>query len=342
MIVGVQEHEKVNNEFVSAAGFDFVELKEQNVELRALVDEKNLYEYLEVAKRDSYPYLVISTLGKVSFSDFKDAINENAEIIRESGIPIYLENGVAGDDFSGYFGNDFSNTCNLSKYVEWANGRCNSNQFGICVNTGYVNLLSQSIRRVIEGAGNYLKLIHVNDNDGVRNTYQMPYSFTKGRGTVTTDYHKFVGALSKMKYDERIVFDTVGLLNRTPEILIPAMMDMLASIALFWLHIIDYGGMLDCGRKIILFGSGRMASNFMHIWGDRYKPAFMVDNDEKKWGSFHRGIEVKSPNAILDVPKDDRLVIICNTRYEEIGMQLDMMGVDYTEYDDNYFDFIIQ
>lgn len=345
MIVGVREHKKVNLELATEAGFDCIEYEDQLVKLASL--EHNLSEAIDNARRKSYPYIVITTIGKGTVAELKSVIKENASLIADAGIPIYIENGMDGDDVCGYISNEFSDTKAISELASWANKLfCSDNSckdlFGVCVNAGYVLLLAKSIRLSLEGAGDYLKLVHVNENDGFRNTYQMPYTFTKGRGDLTTDYHRFIGTLSRMNYDERMIFDVVGLFNRTPQMLIPNMLELQANVAMFWLHIIDYAGMLDCGRKIILFGAGRMASNFMLIWGDRFRPAFIVDNDKKKWGTLHRGVEVKAPEAILEVPEEERLVILCNMRYEEIGMQLDKMGVAYTEYDDNYYDFVVQ
>ena len=37
------------------------------------------------------------------------------------------------------------------------------------------------------------------------------------------------------------------------------------------------------GKKIILFGAGMMMEDYMKKWGNRYRPEFLVDNDENKW-----------------------------------------------------------
>lgn len=348
MIVGIREHDKLDIRTVTEAGFDCLEEGNQIISIEELHDNTskkgavNFLNRLEIAKEKKYPYVVVETIGDFRISDIEEIIIKYASEIAEANIPIYIENGMSGNDAKGYIANDFSDTRAIYELAKRADDVCGKKLFGICVNTGYVNLLAKSFRIVLEGAGDKLKLIHVNDNDGFKNSHQMPYSFTKGRGDNTTDYYGFVGTLSRMNYDERMIFDTVGLFNRTPISLIPNMLNMLAGIAMYWLHIVNYEGMLDCGRKIILFGSGRMAGNYMNIWGDRFKPSFIVDNDKNKWGTLYQGIEVKSPEAILDVPEDERLVILCNMRYEEIGVQLDKMGVKYTEYDDNYYDFMPQ
>lgn len=89
-------------------------------------------------------------------------------------------------------------------------------------------------------------------------------------------------------------------------------------------------GMFDDvrGKKIILFGAGMMFEDYMKKWGGRYRPDFLVDNDENKWGRQRMGIPVKSPKEILDIPKEKRRLIICSFYYKEIQKQLQNMGIE--------------
>lgn len=94
-------------------------------------------------------------------------------------------------------------------------------------------------------------------------------------------------------------------------------------------------GMFDDikGKKIILFGAGLMFDDYMKKWGNRYHPAFTVDNDENKWGRSRQGVEIREPKAILEVPPEKRRLIICSFYYKEIQKQLQEMGVqDYQIY----------
>lgn len=87
----------------------------------------------------------------------------------------------------------------------------------------------------------------------------------------------------------------------------------------------------DCrGKEIILFGAGMMFEDYMKKYGGKYCPSFLVDNDENKWGRQRMGIEIKKPEAILEIPKHRRKLIICSYYYPEIEKQLQTMGV--TEY----------
>lgn len=87
------------------------------------------------------------------------------------------------------------------------------------------------------------------------------------------------------------------------------------------------------GKQIILFGSGKMFEDYMQKWGTRYRPAFLVDNDENKWGRKRMGLEIKTPKCILEVPDEKRRLIICSFYYKEIQKQLEEMGInDYRIY----------
>lgn len=99
----------------------------------------------------------------------------------------------------------------------------------------------------------------------------------------------------------------------------------------------------DCsGKEVILFGAGLMFEDYMKKYGGKYRPAFLVDNDESKWGKYRLGIEIRQPEAILKVPEKKRVVIICSYYYNEIEKQLkDMHIADYRIYVQN-IEWIIQ
>ena len=87
------------------------------------------------------------------------------------------------------------------------------------------------------------------------------------------------------------------------------------------------------GKKIILFGAGLMFEDYMKKYGDRYHPAFLVDNDENKWGRSRMGIPIREPGEIHKVPEEKRRLIICSYYYREISVQLEEMGIhDYKVY----------
>ena len=69
-----------------------------------------------------------------------------------------------------------------------------SDRFGICLDTGHLNLTDKNQREFILKAGNKLKALHIANNEGVTDQHMMPFS----RGTV--DFVEVVKALREVKY----------------------------------------------------------------------------------------------------------------------------------------------
>jgi len=81
------------------------------------------------------------------------------------------------------------------------------------------------------------------------------------------------------------------------------------------------------GKQIVLWGSGFMFEDYMKKYGDKYRPAYLVDNDKNKWGRSRMGIEIKAPEELLKIPAEKRKLIICSYYYKEIEKQLEEMGI---------------
>ena len=95
------------------------------------------------------------------------------------------------------------------------------------------------------------------------------------------------------------------------------------------------------GKKVFLFG----AADSLRIWLERFDKKEDVictfDNDPGKWGSKAYDVEVKNPETIPDLlsKNKDAVVIIVSLWHQDIGKQLEKMGVtDYYVYLDDYYD----
>lgn len=80
-------------------------------------------------------------------------------------------------------------------------------------------------------------------------------------------------------------------------------------------------------KTIVLFGSGFMFDDYMKKYGRKYKPVFVVDNDESKWNTEKKGIPVKPPNALNSVSRQKLHLIICSFYYKSIEKGLRNMGI---------------
>ncbi|THF80793.1 CDP-glycerol glycerophosphotransferase family protein [Cohnella fermenti] len=83
-------------------------------------------------------------------------------------------------------------------------------------------------------------------------------------------------------------------------------------------------------RPIILFGTGQVGTEALHILAKRYKVSFFVDNDTKKWGKQIEGTPIKQPT--IDNLKGS-LILIASSFVKEISIQLNENGLErYVDY----------
>lgn len=302
------------------------------------INEDMLFYAIIKAEEMGASYVVINTEEVAFRYTITDVLEKCIDLIMDKDIEIYLENGYVVSKQGTYQYSAFSEIGELKKIAVQFNRICEKECFGISLNVGNANLLVKNLRVMAEEAGELLKLIHANDNDGVSNDHQMPFTFTIGRGTRTTDWYRLIGALVKMKYEGRIVFNVSGVFEKAPAALHNSFISLLAGIVGEWeeqFRMEEYLNQPE--KKLIMFGIGGMAYNYMNNWSEKYRPDFLVDNNPSFWGSQRFGVEVKSPTAILEIPEAERNVWICNMFYDQVGFQLEQMGISYRCYNDNYY-----
>ena len=61
-----------------------------------------------------------------------------------------------------------------------------------------------------------------------------------------------------------------------------------------------------------------------------------IDNNSSLWNTERFGVVIKSPEAILEIPEEERTVFVGNMYYMQVGTQLDSMGIKYKYYNDHY------
>lgn len=87
-------------------------------------------------------------------------------------------------------------------------------------------------------------------------------------------------------------------------------------------------------KKLVLFGSGKVATHFLAIYRHEYKISCLLDNDKQKWGCRLYGIPIQPPSCLEDKQPDEYQVIICIRDYLPVMRQLESMGVrDYRVYE---------
>jgi len=104
-----------------------------------------------------------------------------AEYIKDKDITICLEN--------------LRPICRNADELLYIIDQIGSDKFGICLDTGHLNITDKNHREFILKAGKKLKALHIADNEGSTDQHMM--MFTKGK----VDFVEVVKALNEINYD---------------------------------------------------------------------------------------------------------------------------------------------
>ena len=305
-----------------------------------------LSEAMDLASKLNASYLVIEVVETVGADGTNDGaglygiLGKCLEQIKSTGLKIYIDNAYSEVSF-------------LAETIDRLNREAGTECFGACLNTGSGNLLGKNLCGMIEHLGHRIGLLHAGDNDGRTRQCQMPYTFTRGRGELSTDWYGIIGALAMCGFKGPVVYDIAGLFEVTPACLRPGWYRLLSAVVLEWEGILELEEYLKKTLKaerpeadseeegkaggLVLFGAGRMFHNYMEVWGDAYPPSFIVDNNEMLWGGMRENVGIRPPSVLLEDKEHPPFVLICNMYHASIEKQLDAMGIRWRRYDDKYF-----
>lgn len=144
-------------------------------------------------------------------------IDSIAPMAKEMGITICIENlydSVGGHLVEGP-------CCNVKKAVERIdriNDKYHAEVLGFCFDTGHANLVGIDFNEFITALNHRLKVLHIHDNDGIRDLHQIPFTFSKTReNTSSTDWNGFLAGLKTIGYKGLLNFETAPVLNSFPD-----------------------------------------------------------------------------------------------------------------------------
>ena len=133
------------------------------------------------------------------------------DTLKETDVVCCLENL-----FSGYDGTIYAGHCSdpheATAYIDRLNEKAGKEVFGICVDTGHLNICGRNQYGYIKALGSRIKAFHIHDNDGKSDLHLAPY-------TGTVDWEGFCRAVREIGYDGDIDFETFRQYgkNRMPE-----------------------------------------------------------------------------------------------------------------------------
>lgn len=97
-------------------------------------------------------------------------------------------------------------------YVDTLNALAEEELFGICLDTGHMELVRREPSEYIRQVGNRLKIMHLHENDHFGDLHQMLYTFgSKPKDGV--EWKKFRNALSEISFDGTLSFETFPCMN---------------------------------------------------------------------------------------------------------------------------------
>lgn len=259
-----------------------------------------------------------------------------AETAKAHGIVILLENQTRS--VHGKLGRGIcSDAYEAREWIDELNRQAGWEGFGFCLDTGASTLCGQSMSEMTAILENRIKAVIVRDCDGICESSQLPFTSAKEL-TSQTDWQSLIRGLRRLKYEGLLMLDMQDTAAAFSPILRPKLLSLAFSTVDYLGWQISLEHTISKYRQVALFGAGNMCRNYMYAYGKKYPPLFTCDNNEKLWGSYIHGLEVKPPKALLELP-DDCGVLICNTFYREIEQQLRDMGVQNIAYfNDEYLD----
>ena len=144
-------------------------------------------------------------------------IDSIAPTAKEMGITICIENlydSVGGHLVEGP-------CCDVKKAIERIdriNDKYHAEVLGFCFDVGHANLVGINFEEFITVLDYRLKVLHIHDNDGVRDLHQIPFTFSKTReNTSSTDWDGFLTGLRNIGYKGVLNFETAPVLKAFPE-----------------------------------------------------------------------------------------------------------------------------
>lgn len=159
-----------------------------------------------------------------------------APMAKEMGITICIENLY--DSVEGPGGRTMhiveGPCCNARKSAERIdrlNEDYSAEVLGYCFDTGHANLIGIDPEEFIGILGHRLKVLHIHDNDGMRDLHQIPFTFTRTReNRAATDWDGFLRGLRRIDYRGILNFETGPVLRAFPQAMKEDVLSFIAKI----------------------------------------------------------------------------------------------------------------
>lgn len=153
-----------------------------------------------------------------------------APMARELDVTICIENlydGIGGHLVEG----PGCDAKKAAERIDRMNEKHRAEVLGFCFDTGHANIAGLDFERFLATLGSRLKVLHIHDNDGVRDLHQIPFTFAKTReNRASTDWEGFVKGLKAARFCGALSFETAPVLTAFPPQLKQNALELIAQI----------------------------------------------------------------------------------------------------------------
>lgn len=170
---------------------------------------------MEICAFFNCPYIVVHGIDAVrgmgaNWEWTKKLLDSLAPVAKDLKITICIENINMNNSCSDK-GKD-------TAYVDYMNEKYGAEVLGFCFDTGNANLSGIGLEDFIMTIGSRLKVLHIHDNDGIRDLHQIPFTFGGDCENVSpTDWNGFIRGLRKIQFDQVLSFETASALSIFPK-----------------------------------------------------------------------------------------------------------------------------
>lgn len=197
---------------------------------------------LQVCRYLDCHYIVVHGLKLTRYFGSEEAewakseefLNSIALLAGELGITICIENLYTST--SGHLAEGpCCNAWKAAERIDRMNERYGAEVLGFCLDTGHANLVGLDMERFILTLGDRLKVLHIHDNDGVRDLHQIPFAYTRSRENLpSTDWEGFLRGLRRIHFRGVLNFETAPVLDAFPKELKREVLCMIAGIGRYF------------------------------------------------------------------------------------------------------------
>lgn len=131
--------------------------------------------------------------------------------LQQTNVTVCLENLFSKGITQGHCANPYD----AAREIDELNAQAGKECFGLCVDTGHLNLIGCDQMQYFSIVGKRVKALHIHDNDGITDVHKAPY-------TGTIEWKSFYSALRKIGYEGDLSFETFR--QTSPELIDPELM----------------------------------------------------------------------------------------------------------------------